>query len=63
MTTCSTSVGGLTSSLSAAPAKSSMYTWKYRGASCAGSPGIPPSRCRCVRLSAQRCTAAGYGCR
>eukprot|EP00965_Chrysotila_dentata_P128786 4257533-Pleurochrysis_carterae.AAC.1 len=59
ISTPATSAGGATSSSSAAPVKSSMYTWRYRGASCAAPPGMPPSLCSCARLAAQRPTAGG----
>eukprot|EP00965_Chrysotila_dentata_P110047 3636318-Pleurochrysis_carterae.AAC.1 len=39
-----------------------MYTWRYRGASCAAPPGMPPARCLSARRAAQRATAGGYGC-
>eukprot|EP00965_Chrysotila_dentata_P145537 4807249-Pleurochrysis_carterae.AAC.1 len=54
-----TSAGGTTSSSSAAPVKSSMYTWRYRGANCAAPPGISPTIWRSARRAAQRFTAGG----
>eukprot|EP00965_Chrysotila_dentata_P055668 1846598-Pleurochrysis_carterae.AAC.1 len=58
--TPATSAGGSTSSESAAPVKSSMYTCRYRGASCAGAPsGIPLRRWTSARRAAQRAAAGG----
>eukprot|EP00965_Chrysotila_dentata_P183728 6066517-Pleurochrysis_carterae.AAC.1 len=57
--TPATSAGGSTSSESAAPVKSSMYTCRYRGASCAAPPGMPLCRWTSARRAAQRAAAGG----
>eukprot|EP00965_Chrysotila_dentata_P067751 2242051-Pleurochrysis_carterae.AAC.1 len=57
--TPATSAGGSTSSESAAPVKSSMYTCKYLGANCAAPAGMSPPRWASARRAAQRATAGG----
>eukprot|EP00965_Chrysotila_dentata_P065856 2181670-Pleurochrysis_carterae.AAC.1 len=53
-----TSGGGRTSSSSATPVKSSMYTCRYRGSQPCSPPCVPARR----RARAQRSAALGGGC-
>eukprot|EP00965_Chrysotila_dentata_P047326 1570223-Pleurochrysis_carterae.AAC.2 len=49
-------------SSSAAPVKSSMYTWMYRGARCSAPSASRPSFSSRSRLADQRRVAGGGGC-
>eukprot|EP00965_Chrysotila_dentata_P199223 6179249-Pleurochrysis_carterae.AAC.1 len=51
-----------TLSHSATPVKSSIYTCKYRGASCSAPPPSAPAACRAALRSPQRRAAPGGGC-